>query len=264
MREPEKFYVETLDMKNPNWKEFDFSKFDVVFHVAGIAHVSPRKSYKDLYFSINRDLAIEVAQKSKSSCVKQFIFMSSMIIFGDSYINADGCVDTSITSPKNFYGQSKLEADTIISQLECNEFKVAVIRAPVVFGLFSKGNFRKLVKISRLLFVFPDIKNKKSMLYINNLCVFLRYLIIGQYSGVYYPQNREYFSLYSIVKMSRESFGLKFRTSVFLSKIVRFLMMLGLFKNIFGDKCYDLKLLSSIECASDFLDNETCLRESVI
>ena len=52
-------------MKNPNWKDFDFSKFDVVFHVAGIAHVSNKKSMEDLYFKINRDLAIKVAKKSK-------------------------------------------------------------------------------------------------------------------------------------------------------------------------------------------------------
>jgi nucleoside-diphosphate-sugar epimerase len=54
MKEPDKFYVETLDMKDPNWRNFDFSKFDVVFHVAGIAHVSTKKSMKDLYYKVNQ------------------------------------------------------------------------------------------------------------------------------------------------------------------------------------------------------------------
>ena len=35
LKEPDKYHVETLDMKDPNWINFDFSKFDVVFHVAG-------------------------------------------------------------------------------------------------------------------------------------------------------------------------------------------------------------------------------------
>nr|WIF88106.1 hypothetical protein QOL21_06435 [Acholeplasma laidlawii] len=40
---PDKYKVDTLDMLDQNWKDFDFSKYDVVFHVAGIAHSTPKK-----------------------------------------------------------------------------------------------------------------------------------------------------------------------------------------------------------------------------
>ena len=92
-------------MKDPNWKEFDFSRFDVVFYVAGIAHVSTRMSMKDLYFKVNRDLTIETAKKAKESGVKQFIFMSSMIVYNSSETRI-----THETKPNHdkFYGLSKL------------------------------------------------------------------------------------------------------------------------------------------------------------
>src|SRR5690554_6798259 len=81
MKEPNKYYVETLDMKDSNWKEFDFSRFDVVFHVAAIVHKRESKKNKNMYYNVNTKLAREVAKKSKNSKVKQFIFMSSMSVY---------------------------------------------------------------------------------------------------------------------------------------------------------------------------------------
>ena len=77
-----KYHIDTINMRDPNWINFDFSKYDVVFHVAGIAHVSSKKKLAPLYFKVNRDLAIDAAIKAKREGVKQFIFMSSMIIYG--------------------------------------------------------------------------------------------------------------------------------------------------------------------------------------
>lgn len=58
MRSPEKYHVDTVDTRNNNWKKADFSKYDVVFHVAGIAHVDPKPSMAPLYYAVNRDLGI--------------------------------------------------------------------------------------------------------------------------------------------------------------------------------------------------------------
>jgi len=108
MKEPDQFYVETISVRGEAWKSFDFSKFDVVFHVAGIAHIKKTKKNKDLYFKVNKDLAFEVAEKAKDSGVSQFIFMSSMIVYNskETKITKD-----TIPNPDNFYGKSKLEAE---------------------------------------------------------------------------------------------------------------------------------------------------------
>src|SRR5690554_5644383 len=115
LKEPDKFHVETLDMKNPNWFDFDFSKFDVVFHVAGIAHSTPKKSEKDLYYRVNTQLAIDTAKIVKESGVKQFIFMSSMIVYNkkERRITKD-----TLPNPNNFYGDSKLQAEIGLIGLE--------------------------------------------------------------------------------------------------------------------------------------------------
>src|SRR5690554_6731837 len=82
LRDPDKYKVDTIDMKDGSWKEKDFSQYDVVFHVAGIAHIKETSENQDLYYKVNRDLAYETAQKAKEDEVGQFIFLSSMSVYG--------------------------------------------------------------------------------------------------------------------------------------------------------------------------------------
>src|SRR5690606_19975052 len=118
------YHVETLDMKDSNWINFDFSKFDVVFHVAGIAHIKETKKNRDLYYKINRDLAVETAIKAKESGVKQFIFMSSMSVYG----KITGVITkNTVPQPKTYYGKSKLESEMLIKNLTSNNFNISII-----------------------------------------------------------------------------------------------------------------------------------------
>lgn len=186
MKEPENFYVETLDMRDPNWKDFDFSKFDVVFHVAGIAHVSTKKSMKDLYFKVNRDLTIETAIKAKESGVKQFIFMSSMIVYNSK--------ETRITletkpNPDNFYGFSKLQAEEGILPLQSDSFNVCILRPPMIYGPGSKGNLPKLVELVSKIRVFPMLNNSRSILFVSNLQRIVSTSINLNLTGVFLLKN---------------------------------------------------------------------------
>ena len=239
LKEPEKYFVETIDMKDPNWTNFDFSKFDVVFHVAGIAHVSTKKRMKDLYFKVNRDLAIETAKKAKNSGVKQFIFMSSMIVYNSK--------ETRITletkpNPDNFYGQSKLQAEEGILLLESDNFHICILRPPMIYGPNSKGNFAILVRIAKHLLMFPDYKNIRSSLYINNLTKYLQFLIDNSICGIFYPQNDEYFSTSDIVKTVRNLMGMKGFYPRKLNFLIKFLIRrTSFFRKLFGDFYYDIQ-----------------------
>lgn len=82
LKEPDKYKVDTVDMKDGSWKEKDFSEYDVVFHVAGIAHIKETSDNQELYYKVNRDLAYETAQKAKQGGIKQFVFLSSMSVYG--------------------------------------------------------------------------------------------------------------------------------------------------------------------------------------
>ena len=66
-----------MDTIGDNWKKADYSQYEVVFHVAGIAHVNADPKMEPLYYKVNRDLTIEIARHAQEAGVKQFIFMSS-------------------------------------------------------------------------------------------------------------------------------------------------------------------------------------------
>lgn len=244
MKEPDNFYVETLDMRDPNWKNFDFSKFDVVFHVAGIAHVSTKKSMKDLYFRVNRDLTIETALKAKESGVKQFIFMSSMIVYNSK--------ETRITkdtkpNPDNFYGLSKLQAEEGILPLQSETFNVVVLRPPMIYGPGSKGNFPKLIKLAKKAPIFPNISNKRSMLYIDNLSNTTFNLIKRNESGIFFPQNTDYSCTSEIVNYFSKSVSHKICfTKLFNPLIGIFKKIVPALNKLFTDSYYDLLLSSNV------------------
>src|SRR5690606_888391 len=105
-----------------------------------------------------------------------------------------------VPNPDDFYGDSKLRAEKGIKSLDSDEFKVVIIRPPMIYGKGSKGNFPKLIKISRTIPFFPMYENKRSMLYIDNLSEFIRLLISNQERGLFFPQNHEYVNTSNLVK----------------------------------------------------------------
>jgi UDP-glucose 4-epimerase len=235
MKEPEKYYVETLEMKNPNWKDFDFSKFDVVFHVAGIAHVSTNKKYKNLYFKVNRDLAFDVALKAKNVSVTTFVFMSSMIVYNS---NEEMISNDTLPNPSNFYGESKLQAELLIKKLETDSFKVAILRPPMIYGKNSLGNFKKLMQFSKNSLLFPKIENKRSILYIDNLSIFVKKIIDENKSGTFRPRNIENISTTDIYKEIRILIDKKYILLPLLKKIMKILMPKKTYNKIFGSYYY--------------------------
>ncbi len=240
LKEPDKYHVETLDMKDPNWINYNFSKFDVVFHVAGIAHSTPKKSEKDLYYKVNTELTIETAKKSKESGVKQFIFMSSMIVYNkkEKRITKD-----TLPKPDNFYGDSKLQAENGIKPLEDKNFTVTILRPPMIYGPNSKGNFPRLIKLTKKTFIFPKIQNKRSMLYVDNLSNSVKYLIDNKMGGIYYPQNRELISTTKIVKTISNDLNKKMIfTRLFNLFIYPLTKFTSTFNKLFSDSYYDLEM----------------------
>lgn len=238
---PKDYLIDTIDMKDGSWKKKDFSKYDVVFHVAGIAHVSTDPNMEDLYYKVNRDLTIETAKKAKAEGVKQFIFMSSIIVYGDSsHINHKRVIDkNTVPEPSNFYGRSKLEAEECIIPLIDENFNVVVIRPPMIFGKGSKGNYPKLAKMAQKLPIFPDVKNERSMLHIDNLCEFIRLMIVNEERGTFFPQNREYVGTSELVKLVADAHGKKIRlTKVFNAPLRLMGNFTGSVNKAFGNLVY--------------------------
>lgn len=246
------FEIDTLDMLNPNWKEKKFSSYDIVYHVAGLAHAdvgNVSEEIKEKYYAVNTDLAVEVAEKAKLENVKEFIFMSSMIVYGDSapYGKRKVIDEHTVPTPANFYGDSKLQADVAVRELADDKFKVIVLRPPMIYGKGSKGNYPTLAKLAKKLPVFPDVDNTRSMLYIGNLCEFLcQIMLIKEVSKnaiVLIPQNKEWTKTSDMVQKIAEVAGRHIKLLKIMNPSVTIGgkvpgKVSGLVNKAFGNNCY--------------------------
>lgn len=249
---PDNFEIEELDMTDVAWKDKDFSEYDVVYHVAGIAHADVGKvseEIKSKYYEVNTGLAVEAAEKAKREGVKTFIFMSSMIVYGDSapYGQQKVIDETTVLKPANFYGDSKLQADVAVRELANDTYTVIVLRPPMIYGKDSKGNYRTLAKLAKKLPVFPNVDNERSMLYIENLCELLcQVMLLKPYhrnSVVLLPQNGEWTKTSDMVEMIAKASGKKITELKCLAPAVWIGSKMqgkigGMVNKAFGNSCY--------------------------
>ena len=231
---PERYSIDSISVRDDSWKGKDFSGYDAVFHVAGIAHIKETNENAHLYYKVNRDLAYEVAQKAKTEGVSQFIFLSSMSVYGLEF----GVIDKSTPlNPTSNYGKSKLQAEDLIQTLSSTNFKVCILRPPMIYGKGCKGNYQRLTNLVLKLPLFPDIYNQRSMIYIDNLCEFIKVLIDNGSKGLYLPQNQEYVCTSEMVKLIAEAHGKRVWMTKLFNPIIKYITISTLNK-LFGDLVY--------------------------
>lgn len=254
------YQIDSISVKGEDWKSYSFTEYDVVLHVAGIAHVKETKHNRKLYYEVNRDLAFEVAKKAKLENVNQFIFLSSMSVYG---IEKGIITRETKEKPKSSYGKSKLDAELLIKNLEEDGFNVCIIRPPMVYGKGCKGNFPKLVKVCRKLFLFPNIRNKRSMICIDNLCWFLIFVISNNKRGYFFPQNNEYVNTCDMVTQILQLSDISVHTtSIFNFPIIILSLIFPKFQKIFGTLVYDFEM-SFFELDYNYLTFKDSIRESI-
>lgn len=242
---PDQYQVDTVDMIDGTWREKSFAGYDTVYHVAGIAHSdtgSVTEERKEFYYKINTDLTVETAKKAKADGVKQFIFMSSAIVYGDSAPIGKNKVITKDTpvSPANFYGDSKVQAENGILPLNDDSFKVVILRPPMIYGPGSKGNYPVLSKLAQKLPIFPKVENQRSMLYIENLMEFVRLMVENKEQGIFWPQNAEYSNTTELVKLIAQAHGKKIITIPGFTWALKLLShTTGLVNKAFGSLSYE-------------------------
>lgn len=206
-REGEELYrMDKVSLRGDEWETMSFASYDVILHVAGIAHAdigNVSEATKELYYRVNRDLTERVAKKAREEGVGQFIYLSSIIVYGDSagVGGSKQIMAQTAPQPANFYGDSKWQAEQRLYLLATEQFRVAVLRPPMIYGKGSKGNFPMLLKLAAKTPVFPKIANERSMLYVENLAEFIRLLIERGIGGTFFPQNAEYVTTAQMVQL---------------------------------------------------------------
>lgn len=230
------YQIDTLDMIDPKWRQFDFSPYDAIFHVAAIVHKNEKNMDPTLYDKVNRDLPIELAGLAKAAGVKQFVFLSSMSVYGNK---EEVITKETKENPSTYYGKSKLAAEKGLMQLESADFKVLMMRPPMVYGPKATGNYTRLSKLSRITPIFPNIANQRSMIYIDNLLEFVRKAIDTNLSGLHFPQNKEYVTTSQLVKTIRVVNGKKTVLTPLFNPLIKGMFGVSQINKMFGDLVYD-------------------------
>lgn len=253
--------VDTVDMIDGSWREKDFSEYDAVFHVAGIVHQKKGAVPDDIYYKVNCDLVIDVAKKAKEEGVKQFVFLSTMSVYGILMGNIDY---STVANPVNAYGRSKLKAEDELKQLASESFLVAVVRPPMIYGKGCKGNFVSLSKLADKIPVFPCFPNKRSMLYIGNLNIFIWHVIDKEITGMLFPQDEEFVSTWDIVRILREKKNKKIiGIKLFNPIIMLFRKRISVLQKVCGDLCYEKSMSKLIDCEYQKYTLEAAIEEIV-
>lgn len=228
----------TVDMKDTlGWtpQMSDFIEYDIVFNVVGIAHIKETNENRHLYYDVNRDLVVKIASSAKEAGVKQFILLSSMSVYG---LSVGSISKESKVNPVNAYGRSKVEADEAIAQLADEGFKFACLRPPMVYGKGCKGNYQSLRKLAMKSPIFPQYNNERSMIYIGNLCEFVKQCIDEEKSGLFFPQNAQYIKTSEMVKLIAKCHDKKIIMVKAFNWAIK-ICGIGVVKKVFGSLIYE-------------------------
>ena len=234
---PDAYHINAVTMQDGAWKNEDFSQYDVVFHAAGIAHRKETADNAHLYYEVNRDLALKVAEKAKEHGIRQFIFLSSISIYG---LDTGIITPETIPAPVSHYGKSKLEAENLLKNLADPSFRLTIIRPPMVYGKNCKGNFQKLVRLVEVCPIFPKCGNQRSMIFIDNLCEIVKVCIDNSQAGIFCPQNKEYVSTDKLIALIAKEKDKKVIISDFIGQLIKpFIEYIRPLRKAFGSLILD-------------------------
>lgn len=214
--------IHEVDMIKNKPEDIDFTGTDVVLHVAAIVHQT--KNIHELeYFRVNRDMAVEVAKLAKQTGVKQFVFLSTVKVYGEFKPGMSTWNEETECIPVDDYGKSKYEAEKGLEKLQSPEFSVSIVRTPLVYGKGVRANMLNIIKLVRLLPILPlgGIQNKRNFTYIENLVGFIDRVIERNASGIFIAMDDGTLSTTHLVKIISAALNKKrvlFRIPGFLLK----------------------------------------------
>ena len=239
------YIIEAISVRNDKWKNISFKKYDVIFNTVGLAHNDARKGTEDEFYRLNTELPYELACKAKKEGVKQFIHMSSMIVYGNiSKIGKINLItEKTIPQPVSIYGKSKLKGEEKLQTLKDKTFSIVLIRSPLIYGVKAVDNISRLIKFSQKTFIFPNIKNNLSMIYDENLCELIRLIIESNSSGIFCPQMDRIICTSEFVKDIGSEVGHRIILTKIFNSLLKLLSNKFLFiQKMFGNQAYDLSM----------------------
>lgn len=242
--------VDVISVRDDRWKNTSFSGYDAIFNTIGLAHNDARMGTDDEFMRLNVYLPAEIAKKAKDDGVPVFIHMSSLIVYGDSSElgKFKAITKDTVPSPENIYGKSKLMGEVELNKLVDEKFKVALIRSPRVYGEKDTDSIQLLTRFAKKMPIFPNIRNKISMIYSDNLCELVRLIAETGEGGLYFPQQEKHICTSELVKDISVAAGNKlWCTRIFNPILLSVGKKIRIVKKVFGNEGYELDLSNHFE-----------------
>ncbi|RLA84393.1 MAG: epimerase [Epsilonproteobacteria bacterium] len=230
----DKYNINTFSFLNDNFQNLDLSNINTIIHLSALVHQMGGATEEE-YEKVNVTQTIDLANKAKENGVKYFVFMSTVKVYGEetniSYTENSDC------NPQDDYGKSKLKAEQELLKLEDDSFKVSIIRTPIVYGYGVKANIKNLINLVSKVPILPfgKIENKRSMVYIGNLCHLIDEIIIQEKAGIFLSSDDEPLSTTKLIELIANELNKK----VYLMKIPFFESLLKLVKPSFHKRLYE-------------------------
>ncbi|MDA9423142.1 MULTISPECIES: NAD-dependent epimerase/dehydratase family protein [Bradyrhizobium] len=149
---------------------------DAVVHLAARVHYKNEEHAVELYRDVNVDGTLHLARSAAMAGVRQFIFISTVLVHGRSNDGRPPFSESDVPTPRGVYGTSKAEAEAGLRALaRDSDMKISVIRPPLIYGAGAKGNFALLTRAVRrgLPLPFAAIRNRRNFLSVQNLSSFI-------------------------------------------------------------------------------------------
>ncbi|MDN5097942.1 NAD-dependent epimerase/dehydratase family protein [Aliarcobacter butzleri] len=228
-----KYNIETFSFLKDDINSLDCRYLDAVFHLSALVHQMGGASASE-YEKINVTQTIELAKKAKESGVKHFVFMSTVKVYGEE--TNSKYTENTVCNPEDDYGKSKLKAEYELQKLEDENFEISIIRTPIVYGYGVKANIKNLISLVNKVPLLPlgKIKNKRSMVYIGNLCHLVDEIITQEKQGIFLASDDEPLSTSKLIELIAKNFDRK----MYLIKIPFFETLLKILKPSFHERLY--------------------------
>ncbi|MEL7622550.1 MAG: NAD-dependent epimerase/dehydratase family protein [Clostridiales bacterium] len=253
--------IKKISLRGEAWQAMDFSGYDCIVHLAGLAHGREKEEGAD-FAVINTELTRKLGEKAQKEGVSHFVFISTMAVYGvkdsleggglrkgsskrggkqekgpslgqPSVIN-----ENTPLAPFTAYGKSKLAAEQALAAMAAGAagavgaaraadagegLALALVRPPMVYGPDCPGNYQSLRKLILKVKVFPRYDNARSMIFIDNLCELIRLVIVNRSAGVFTPQNREYVKTWQMAEAIARNNGVNIWCSALFNPMIKVL-----------------------------------------
>lgn len=230
----ERYDIQSFSYLNDDLNRIDLRDIDTVIHLSALVHQMDGAS-KEEYERVNVVQTLELAKKAKEKSIKHFIFMSTVKVYGEEtntpYTEKSDC------NPQDDYGKSKLKAELELQKLADDNFRVSIIRTPIVYGYGVKANIKSLISLVNKVSILPfgGIENRRSMVYIGNLCHLIDALVQKQTGGIFLACDDKPISTTKLIELIAKESG----KSIFLIKVPFFEVFLKLLKPSFYKRLYE-------------------------